>query len=95
MKFKEINNLLELAHLELAEEEKEEINKDLSQILEYVSQLTKVDTEGVEPMNGGTLLENIVREDVLVDRENLSEKLKEAAPFRKENYFKTPPIIYD
>jgi len=90
---KEIDHLLELVRLEISEEEKEKIGKDLAQILKYVSQLSQVDTEGIEPMNGGTFLENVIREDRLEKKEDKHNQLKNAAPSRQGDYFKTPPII--
>lgn len=93
MDFKEIDHLLELVRLELNEEEKGKISKDLAQILKYVSQLSKVDTKGVEPMNGGTFLENVMREDKLGKKEDKHNQLKKAAPSRQGDYFKTPPIV--
>jgi len=50
----EINHLLELARLDLSEEEKDKIAHDLTAILSYVEQLQEVNTEGIEPMSGGT-----------------------------------------
>ncbi len=95
MDFKEINHLLELAHLTLTEEEKTKINEDLPQILDYVGQLSEVNTDKIEPMNGGTTnLENVVRDDnVDKEREQCQEDLKEAAFSRKGDYFKVPPVF--
>ncbi len=84
MNFTEINHLLELARLELSIEEKEKIAQDLSKILDYVEQLQKVETSGLEPMNGGTFSENIVRED---------EINPQKVTLEKEGYFEVPPIF--
>jgi len=95
MDFKEINHLLTLARLTLTEEEKTKINKDLAQILDYVGKLSQVDTDKVEPMNGGTTnLENVVREDQQDEgKEQCQETLKKAAFSQKGDYFKVPPIF--
>jgi len=80
----EINHLLELARLDLSEEEKDKIAHDLTAILSYVEQLQEVNTEGIEPMSGGTLLENIYREDEIDENhQNL----------QVEGYFTVPPIF--
>ena len=93
MNKEEINHLLELARLELTEKEKEKINKDLAQILKYVGQLAEISTDNVEPMNGGSLLDNRIRKDkVIPSPDSLVSELKEAAPNREGEYFKTPPI---
>lgn len=84
MDFAEINHLLELARLEMRDEEKEKIAHDLSRILDYVEQLQKVNTDNLEPMNGGSFLENIVREDEI----NPSK-----INLKKEGYFEVPSIF--
>jgi aspartyl-tRNA(Asn)/glutamyl-tRNA(Gln) amidotransferase subunit C len=84
MDFTEINHLLELARLELSNEEKEKIAHDLAKILEYVNQLQEVKTDNLEPMAGGTFSKNILRDD-----EINSQKLN----LEKEGYFEVPPIF--
>ena len=84
MDFTEINHLLELARLELSNEEKEKIAHDLEKILDYVNQLQEVKTDNLEPMAGGTFSENILRDD-----EINPQKLN----LEKEGYFEVPPIF--
>lgn len=84
MDFTEINHLLELARLELSNEEKEKITNDLAKILDYVNQLQEVKTDNLEPMTGGTFSKNILRDD-----EINSQKLN----LEKKGYFEVPPIF--
>jgi len=84
MDFTEINHLLELARLELSNEEKEKIAHDLAKILDYVNQLQEVKTDNLEPMAVGTFSKNILRDD-----EINSQKLN----LEKEGYFEVPPIF--
>ncbi|MGC8651393.1 MAG: Asp-tRNA(Asn)/Glu-tRNA(Gln) amidotransferase subunit GatC [Minisyncoccia bacterium] len=84
MDFTEIDHLLDLARLEVQPNEKEQIAQDLSKILDYVEQLQKVDTTGLEPMNGGTFGENVLREDIINPQKS---------NFKKEGYFEVPPIF--
>jgi len=84
MDFTEINHLLELARLELSNEEKEKIAHDLAKILDYVNQLQEANTKNLEPMAGGTFSENILRDD-----EINPQKLN----LEKEGYFEVPPIF--
>ena len=94
MDFKEIDHLLELARIELSSQEKEKIALDLEKILDYVKQLQELDTNNVEPMTGGTLLQNICREDkVNKQKENISKELKKSTSNLKNDYFKIPPIF--
>ncbi len=84
MDFTEIDHLLELARLELSNEEKEKIAHDLAKILDYVNQLQEVKTNNLEPMAGGTFSKNILRDDGIDSR-----KLN----LEKEGYFEVPPIF--
>ena len=58
-----IDHLAKLANLPLTEEEKEKFEKQLQETLDYVDQLQKIDTKGIEPTSHVTGLENVVRED--------------------------------
>ena len=94
MDFTEIDHLLELARIELFSQEKEKIVLDLENILNYVKQLQKLNTDGVEPITGGTFLEDIYRADETdKQKENISKDLKKSAPCLKDDYFKIPPIF--
>lgn len=46
----EVERVAELANLELADEEKPRMQRDLNAMLEYVAQLNELDTKGVEPL---------------------------------------------
>jgi len=92
MDSKEINHLLELARIELSSQEKEKIISDLEKILDYVKQLQELDTTGVEPMTGGTSLQNICREDEIYEQKE-NDQLKNSALDTEEGYFKVPPIF--
>ena len=46
----EVERVAELANLDLAEDEKPRMQRDLNAILEYVAQLNQLDTAGIEPM---------------------------------------------
>jgi len=94
MDFTEIDHLLKLARIELSSQEKKKIALDLENILDYIKQLQKLNTDGVEPMTGGTLLENIYREDRIdKQKQDTSKELKKSAPCLKDDYFKIPPIF--
>ena len=90
----EVKHIADLARLELSEEEIEKFQKELSSILEYVSQLSKVDTEKVEPTFQTTGLKNVFREDkVEKERELSQEGALKNAPDKKEGYFKVKPVF--
>ncbi len=47
---KDVSYVAELAHLELTEDERTRMLKDLNSILEYIDKLNELDTSNVEPM---------------------------------------------
>jgi aspartyl-tRNA(Asn)/glutamyl-tRNA(Gln) amidotransferase subunit C len=59
----QVEHIAKLARLELASEEKDAFQRQLSSVLEYVDQLSKVDTRDVEPMNHSLALQNVMRAD--------------------------------
>ena len=62
----DVLKLARLARLELTEEEVAEYQSELSQILDYVEQLQRVDVKGLKPTNQVTGLTNVMREDEVV-----------------------------
>ena len=60
----QVEHIAFLARLELTTEEKEKFAKELTMILDYVDQLSEVDTEGFEPIAQITGLVNVIRRDM-------------------------------
>jgi len=93
---KDVEKIAELARLGLEESEKEKFANDLSLVLGYVNKLSEVNVEKVEPMTGGTHLENIVRKDDdskdIADDEMKADILN-AAPDKENGYFRVPSIL--
>jgi len=88
----EVIKLSNLARIELSETEIEKFQKDLSTVLDYVEELKKVDTEGLEEVSQVTGLINVQREDKAVVAENHEEILSQA-PEIKDGYFKVKAIL--
>jgi aspartyl-tRNA(Asn)/glutamyl-tRNA(Gln) amidotransferase subunit C len=61
MELRDVENLAELARLELSLEEKQEILKDMGGILDYVKQIEKVEVPDVHPVFAQ---KNVWREDL-------------------------------
>ena len=95
----QVQQIATLARLGLSEKEKEKFQKELSSILDWVEQLSEVDTKKVEPMGQVTGLENVMREDIRIDmrifaneftnKEEAREALLKNAPMREGDYIKT------
>jgi aspartyl-tRNA(Asn)/glutamyl-tRNA(Gln) amidotransferase subunit C len=47
---KDVSYVAELAHMDLTEQERARLLKDLNSILGYIERLNQLDTSGVEPM---------------------------------------------
>ena len=89
-----VQHIAKLARIELTEKEAEQFQKELSMILDYFSVLKKVDVSKVEPMTHSVLLENVVRVDRAHQQNNeVLRKLMEAAPQRKDRFFKIKSIL--
>lgn len=95
-----VKHIAKLARLGITEHEEEKFQKELSSILDYVGELNKVDTEGVEPLSGGTDLANVFREDEAKgvrqpaeEKKARAEKLLMAAPETKDGYVKVKAIL--
>lgn len=67
LKKEDIRHIADLARLELTEEELSKYGSQLSDVLEWASQLNEVDTENIKPTAQVTGVENILREDVVND----------------------------
>jgi aspartyl-tRNA(Asn)/glutamyl-tRNA(Gln) amidotransferase subunit C len=90
----DIEHLMALARLRLARGEREAITGDLQKIIEYVGELSRADTAGIEPMAGGTELANRMRDDDgRIDSFCEEAFLLDRAPAREDQYFRAPRIL--
>lgn len=81
-----------LAKLELSPEEKERAKKDMGEMLDYIDQLNELDTSSVEPMSHVFPVQNVFREDVVVNGDGSRETLANA-PEEKDQGFVVPRTI--
>ena len=92
---KDVQHIAHLARIELTSEEEQKFEKELSEILEFVEKLNEVNTSGVEPMTGGTNLENVMRADEQIDKslQGKSKGLIKAVPEKKDGWIKVKAIF--
>ncbi len=91
---KTLEHLAELARIEIEKDKEDKLLKDLQKILGHFEELKEVDTENVEPMAGGTIEENIFREDESnVKCQASNAKLKDAFPEKEGDFLKVPPVF--
>ncbi|MBI4991772.1 MAG: Asp-tRNA(Asn)/Glu-tRNA(Gln) amidotransferase subunit GatC [Candidatus Harrisonbacteria bacterium] len=89
---KDLEHLAALARLDLKKGEEEKLLRDLGSILNHFQELQSLDTNGVEPMTGGTELKNVFREDVAGQTDDTG-KGPEQFPDKKDGYLKVPPVF--
>lgn len=61
----QVKHVAKLAKLELSEDEVKLFLTQLTSVLQFIDQLTKVDTKGIEPTSQITGLENVFRDDIV------------------------------
>ena len=89
----DVLNLARLSKLELNEDELKQYIIELNAILEYVEQLSEVDTTGLVPTAQVTGLTNVMRKDVVKKQLVSTEELLRIAPDTKENYIRAKRMI--
>jgi aspartyl-tRNA(Asn)/glutamyl-tRNA(Gln) amidotransferase subunit C len=89
---KDIKHLAALARLELAEEEKNVIRRDLAAILAYVAELEQALPDTEAAVVGQSEERNILREDISLPAAEQPAELLAAAPRTENNYFKVKRV---
>lgn len=87
-----IDKLAHLSRLEFAKEEKQEIKKELEQMIGFIDKLNELDTTGVEPLLHMSGNINIFRKDE-VKGEIGKEGVFKNAPLHDGQFFKVPKVI--
>jgi aspartyl-tRNA(Asn)/glutamyl-tRNA(Gln) amidotransferase subunit C len=87
-----INKLADLAKLDFTDDEKVNLEKDMSQIISFFEKMNEVNTDNVEPLIFMSDEENILRSDepkqVITHQEALLN-----APAKDSDYFKVPKFL--
>ena len=103
---KDVRYVADLANLELTDQERQRMVRDLNSILDYIERLNELDTTKVPPMaqtlprNTGsdaaepaaTLRQGALREDELLPCLSHQDAVKNA-PDTDGNFFKVPKVI--
>jgi aspartyl-tRNA(Asn)/glutamyl-tRNA(Gln) amidotransferase subunit C len=87
----EIEHLADLSRLQLSEEEKEKMAKEMGSILDFVNDLQELDVEDEKPFLFEDQI-NITREDKNGKEKKVEQYLR-AAPDRERQFFKVPRIL--
>lgn len=88
-----IQHLAQLSNFALTSEETTQLVTDIKKIVSYISELDKLDTEGVEPTYQVFEMKNIWRPDKILpqeaDREQLLDLTKETLDYQ----IKVPKVL--
>lgn len=82
-----------LSRLRLSDEEIEKFQVELSEILEYVEILDKVDVSGLDPTYQVTGLSNVTRNDEIKEYQAKPVDLLKNAPALQDGQFKVKKVL--
>lgn len=88
-----IEHLADLSNFLVSETESKSLEKDLSEILNYISQLDEIDVEGVEPTYQVFEMENVWRADEILPQDATREELLALSREQKDNQVKVPKVL--
>jgi len=89
----DVLHLAQLSSLQLSNAEIDELQTDIGNILGYVEQLGKLDTGNVEPTYQVTGLQNVWRDDTVIDYGVSRQDLLARAPESADNQVKVPKVL--
>ena len=96
MDIKDVENLADLARIELSMEEKQEILKDMKGILEYVKVIERPSAdvdESIKPFGKASQIYNVWREDTLEFREFSHDLIVKQFPASQDGFLKVKKIL--
>ena len=90
----QVTHIAKLAKLKISEKEIIEFQEQLSNIIDYVGELNKVDTKDTEPTSQTTGLLDVKREDELIQKNSLTlEEVLSGTEKTYNGYFKVSAIL--
>lgn len=88
-----VAHLAELSNFSLSEEEGQHLEADLSGIIDYISQLDELKTDGVEPTYQVFEMENVWRPDEIQSQEASREELLALTKEVRNHQIKVPKVL--
>lgn len=93
IKREDILHLADLSNFSLSEKQAESLEKDLSGIIKYISQLDELDTKSVEPTYQVFEMENVWRDDEIKEQDASREELLNLSKEVIDNQIKVPKVL--
>lgn len=88
-----LKHLADLSNFSLSDSEMDSLQGDLQNIVNYISELDKLDTDGVEPTYQVFEMENVWRDDEIKAMEANREELLGLTTEEKDNQIKVPKVL--
>ena len=88
-----LTKLEKLSYLKIADEKREEVIAQLSEIVSFVDNLSELDTKDLNPTFGMTDKGTLLREDKPSASKEVSSSILSNAPRTEDNFFIVPKII--
>lgn len=88
----DVTHVAELSRIEISDEKKEKFTSELSSIISHVEDLESAPTEDIKPISQITNLENVMREDKIMEGLPI-DKILQNAPDKKDNFIKTKKVF--
>lgn len=85
--------MAKLSNLSLEETEIEGLQRDLDNIVNYISQLDELNTDGVEPTYQVFEMENVWREDEVKPQDASREQLLNLTPASRQDMIQVPKVL--
>ena len=89
----DVLHLAQISRLELNDSEIDGLQADLGNIIGYVDKLGELDTTGVEPTYQVTGLQNVWRDDTIINYGVTREELLARAPEMTDFQVKVPKVL--
>ena len=88
----QVKKVAKLSRISLDDSKLDSLSKDLDSILNFVEELNKVDTKGVEPLSSTVDKKLEARRDKINDGKIKKEILKNS-PNKNEDFFIVPKVV--
>ena len=89
----DVRHLAQLSSLQMSDAEAELLRVGIEKIINYINQLDELDTDGVEPTYQVTGLQNVWRDDEIIDISVSRQQLLALAAEQSDNCVKVPKVL--
>ena len=89
----DVRHLAQLSSLQMSDAEAELLRVGIEKIINYINKLDELDTDGVEPTYQVTGLQNVWRDDEIIDSSVSRQQLLALAAEQSDNCVKVPKVL--